>query len=147
MSQETFEAVKNQMGPCGISCALCNLGNGTVAETAKKLKEYLGFYEVPSWAATAPGGSEIDFDDLNKNLDWMNTYLSCLGCERGGGPPDCVIRTCAKEKGLVLCSECSELEGCGKFDWLGESVKENLKNSMGKSKQELIQEAISKMKQ
>lgn len=146
MLKEAFEAVKDQMGPCGISCALCDLGNGTVAETAMKLKEHLDLYEVPSWAPLVPGGTELDFDHLKKSLDWMNTYLRCLGCEQGGGPPDCIIRTCAKEKGFTLCTECYELEECEKFDWLGESIKENLKNSIGRSKQELIDQAISKIK-
>lgn len=149
MLEEAFEKVKDQMGPCGIACALCRLGNGTVAETALRLQEHINFYQIPYWAPTTPGGAELDFDHLRKALDWMHTYARCLGCEQGGGPPECAIRTCAKEKGFTLCSDCPDLEGCSKFDWLGESagiLRENLKKSRGRSKQELVEEAIGKMK-
>lgn len=112
-----------------------------------KLKQYLNMYRVSSWADQIPGGSDINFNDLDKAMDWVHTYTRCLGCEQGGGPPDCVIRICAKEKGFDLCTECSELEDCDKFDWLGGSIKENLKKSIGMSKQDLIEQAISKIKQ
>lgn len=147
MLKEAFEIVKDQMGPCGIVCATCRLGNGTFAETAQKLQEYLKMYEVPSWAATTPGGADVDFDHLDKALNWVQTYTRCQGCEQGGGPPDCGIRTCSREKGYEPCSECPDLEGCDKFDWLGnpEYFKENLKKSRGRTKQEIIEEAIGKM--
>ena len=32
----------------------------------------------------------------------------------------CTIRKCANEKGYDICSKRSELEGCTKFDWLGD---------------------------
>ncbi|MFB0558686.1 MAG: DUF3795 domain-containing protein [Candidatus Bathyarchaeia archaeon] len=146
MIEETFEAVKYQMGPCGIACGLCDLGNGTVAETAKKTADYLRNYGVSQWAPLVPGGSEIDFDLLFGSLDWVSTSVGCFGCEKGGGPPDCAIRICAKEKEHDICSGCPDLEGCGKFDWLGEyggTLRGKLKGSKGKSKRELIEEAIT----
>ena len=121
MKSETYESVKGQMGPCVISCAGCDFSNGKTAETAKKTKEYLQNYGVSDWAAFVPRGSEIDFDQqLFKSLDWMPSSVGYLGCENGGGPPVCTIRKCANEKGYDICSKCSELEGCTKFDWLGD---------------------------
>ena len=38
---------------------------------------------------------------------------------------------------------CSELDKCNKFDWLGEGVdglKQNLKDNIGKSKNELVKQ-------
>jgi len=148
MLKEAFETVKNQMGPCGIACATCNMGNGTVAETAAKLRGFVGEYELASWAPSTPGGVDVDFANLGKALDWIQTYTRCLGCERGGGPPECPIRTCATGKGFALCADCPDLDRCGKFDWLGDAVgglKENLRKGKGRSKKELIEEAMSKM--
>lgn len=73
------------MGPCGISCGDCVLGNGTVAETAEKLKQFIQMYGVAEWAPTVPGGSEVDFKGLDQSLDWIQTYTSCPGCEQNGG--------------------------------------------------------------
>ena len=146
MKKEAFEAVKDQMGPCGISCALCDLGNGTVAECAGKVKDYLQNYGVSQWAPLVPGGSEVDFDRLFKSLDWVSSSIGCLGCEKGGGPPDCTIRSCTKERGYDICSECPDLSGCGNFEWLGESggaLKDKLEDSKGKSKRELVEEAVA----
>ena len=44
----------------------------------------------------------------------------------------CAIRICARERGYELCSSCSDLESCTKFEWLGEygqQFKEKLKES------------------
>lgn len=147
MTKQAFEELKTQMGPCGIACATCDLGNGTVAETANTLKQQLQMYEVSTWAPQAPGGSEIDFNQLGKSLDWVHTYTRCLGCEQGGGPPDCAIRACAKERGYDICSQCADLEECTKFDFLedyGQQLKNKLKE--GRTKKEYLSEALSKAK-
>jgi hypothetical protein len=73
----------------------------------------------------------------------MTKYAYCEGCERGGGPPNCAIRICAKEKEYELCNMCSELVDCKKFDWLGEgatALKKNLADNMGKSKKDLVKQ-------
>lgn len=144
MLKEAFERVKNQIGPCGITCATCELGNGNVAETAMKLKQNLQTFEVSLWAPQVPDGSDINFDQLNKSLDWIYNYTRCLGCEQGGGPPDCPIRSCAKKRGYELCSQCPDLEGCTKFDWLKDYAPQ-LKNKLreGKTKKEYLSESLS----
>ncbi|KYH36462.1 MAG: hypothetical protein AYL28_006360, partial [Candidatus Bathyarchaeota archaeon B23] len=85
------------------------------------------------------------FKALSDSLGWLAKYIGCSGCERGGGPPDCAIRLCAKERGYELCSQCSDLEGCTKFDWFGEfgvRLKERLRRGRGRTKRELIEEAL-----
>jgi hypothetical protein len=147
MLEEAFDKVKNQMGPCGTVCAVCDLGNGTIAEIAHELKQNLQSWGILKWASQVSGGSEIDFNNLNKSLDWINTYIRCLGCEKGGGPPGCSIRICAKERGYELCSECPELEECKNFNWLTKShkrLKEKLRE--GKTKETYISEAITSVK-
>lgn len=148
MLEEAFERVKDQMGPCGIVCATCDLGNGTVAGTARKLKRYLSSYGVATWALHVPGGTDVKFDDLDEALEWVGTYTMCFGCEKDGGPPDCAIRICSRERGYEACSECPDLEGCDRFDWLGDyahRLKEKLGKSRGRSKREIIEEEISGM--
>ncbi len=146
MIREAFEAVRDQMGPCGIACGLCDLGNGKVAGSAGRVRDYLRNYGVSQWASLLPGGAEIDFDQLSKSLEWVSTSVGCLGCEKGGGPPDCTIRKCAKEKGFDVCSGCPDLEGCDKFGWLGDyggTLKGKLSDSKGRTKRELVEEAIA----
>jgi len=148
MWREAFDHVKNQMGPCSIVCASCEGGNGSIGETAWRLQDTIGRTGIASIARSLPGGAEIDFSQLDKILNWLQTNTSCPGCEQGGGPPDCPIRSSSKAKGYQLCSECSDLDGCDKFNFFGnpEALKKSLKESRSKSKQELIGEALSKMK-
>jgi hypothetical protein len=138
MQEEAFNTVKDQAGPCGITCGTCVLGNGTIAETAGKTKGYIAGYGIKEWAPLVPGGAEIDWAETEKALEWMTKYAGCQGCEKGGGPPSCAIRPCANEKGIQLCSQCSELDGCRKFDWLGDyaaTLKETLNENKGKTKE------------
>ena len=79
----------------------------------------------------------------------MTTYSRCAGCQSGGGPPDCAIRICAREKGYELCSSCADLEGCARFEWLGElgqEVKQKLKESRGLGREEYVRKMGSSFK-
>ena len=69
MLKEAFDNVKDQMGPCGIACGTCDLGNGTVAESALKLQEYLKNYGVASWAGAAPSGSDSSARSRTRSVE------------------------------------------------------------------------------
>ncbi len=138
--------VKKQVAPCGITCGTCDLGNGTVARTAKKTKELINSIGIKDWAPAVPGGVELNWDATEKTLEWITKYAYCAGCEKGGGPPDCAIRMCANEKGYELCNECEDLTDCNKFDWLGahsKVLKGTLEGYRGMSKEEIVAEALS----
>ena len=148
MQEVGFNSVKDQMGPCGTACGTCALGNGKIAETSKKTLEYANMYAIKEWAHHAPEGEGLDWGGFEKTIGWMAKYAFCFGCEKGGGPPDCDMRTCANQKGFQLCSQCDELEGCNKFDWIGDyaaTMKENLAENKGKAKEELIVKALSEV--
>ncbi|RLG97241.1 hypothetical protein DRO27_00460 [Candidatus Bathyarchaeota archaeon] len=76
----------------------------------------------------------------------QNSYHQArAGCEKEGGPPDCAIRVCAKEKGYELCNECDELVERAKFDWLGDYskvLKGKLIDYKGKTKAQIAAEAL-----
>ncbi len=130
MLPESYAIVNGQIAPCGLHCERCNLGNGSVAESAIILANHLKQYDVASWASQVPGGSEIDFKMLDQSLAWVSKSINCPGCIKGGGNPDCPIRICSKERGLSSCGQCSGLADCDKFDWLGEGGK-GLKIELG----------------
>jgi len=114
-------SLENQVGPCGITCGTCFLGSGTMAKTMGEASHYINMSDIKEWSSQVPGGSEINWVETEKALDWMQKYAYCAGCEAGGGPPDCSIRLCAFERGYELCSQCNELDTCEKFDWIGET--------------------------
>jgi hypothetical protein len=124
-----YSDVKNQVAYCGVTCGTCNQGSGKAAKTAELILSLINEIEVKDWAHRVPEGDELDWEATEKTLEWMTKNTFCEGCEKGGGSPDCAIRTCAKEKGYSLCNECNELDGCTKFDYLGDkagSLKERL---------------------
>ena len=138
--------VSNQVGPCGITCGTCFLGNGTMAKTMEEANRYISMSGIKEWAPVVPGGSGINWAKTEKALDWMSKYAYCAGCEQGGGPPECSIRNCANERGVGLCNECSELDICEKFNWLGDpkALKERLRENKGKTKLEIAGEALER---
>jgi hypothetical protein len=142
------ESIEDQCGPCGIFCSACPLGSGTVAESAKRTKQFIMDCKIPEWSPFVPEGGGIDWAQVDRGLDWMTRYACCAGCERGGGPPDCTIRICAREKGYELCSSCTDLDSCTKFDWLkdqGSQMRDALRENRGRSKKEYIAAMAGKM--
>ena len=106
-------SIENQVGPCGITCGTCFLGNGTMAKTMGEASHYINMSGIKEWSPQVPGGTDINWDETEKALDWMQKYAYCAGCEAGGGPPDCAIRVCASERGYELCSQCNDLDTLG----------------------------------
>lgn len=132
---------KDQAGPCGIICGSCPLGSGAVAKTAGQTKKSIVDWQIPTWSPSVPGGEAIDWASVDRALSWMEAYARCAGCENGGGPPDCTIRICARERGYDLCGSCEELEECTRFEWLrehGQQIKERLMQCRGLSKEEYV---------
>ncbi len=134
---EALDGIKNQAGPCGIVCSSCPLGSGAVAESAGRTKKNIADYKIAMWSPFVAGGEVIDWAAVDRGLDWMEKYAVCAGCGNGGGPPDCTIRICARDRGYELCSSCPDLDSCTKFEWLeghGSQLKEKLKENSGSSK-------------
>ena len=145
---EALNRIENQVGPCGMLCGACPLGSGAVAESAGRTQKHIAACQIPMWAPFVPGGEAIDWAVVDRGLDWMQRYARCAGCRNGGGPPDCTIRICAQERGYELCSSCSDLDGCTKFEWLkehGSRLKETLKECQGMTRAEYIKEMKDKM--
>ena len=148
MSDDLNE-IENQVGPCGIICGACPLGSGKVSESARQTRKHIADCEIPTWAPFVPGGEAIDWKAMDQGLKWMQKYACCAGCKNGGGPPDCTIRICSRERGIELCSSCIDLDGCNKFEWLkehGNEVKEMLKESRSLSRDEYLQKVRSSYK-
>jgi hypothetical protein len=129
MLPQQYAIVKDQVTPCGLQCGECDMGNGNVTETIQKLEDYIHRYDVDKWAGLVPGGKDIDFNHLDKDLIWLRENMRCPGCLNGGGNPDCPIRLCSKEKGFSSCAQCADLQACSKFNWLGEKG-EMLRNKL-----------------
>ncbi len=146
---EVPNSIENQVGPCGIICSACPLGNGAVTKSADQTRKYIADCQIPIWSPFVPGGEAIDWTAVDRGLEWMHKYACCAGCRNGGGPPDCTIRTCARERGKELCSSCEDLDGCNRFDWLkehGNEVKEILKENRGLFKEEYLKKMRSSNK-
>jgi hypothetical protein len=145
---EALNRAIDQAGPCGIVCIACPLGSGAVAESAGRTRKHIADCQIPMWSPFVPGGEVIDWAAMDRGLDWMEKYTCCAGCGNGGGPPDCTIRICARERGYELCSSCGDLNSCTKFEWLkehGQLIKEKLKENRSLSKEEYIKKMMNQM--
>jgi hypothetical protein len=102
-------------GYCGLYCGACSIKNGRIRDTARALQAMLQAYGYAEWA---PALAEFmpatkHYPEFAGVLEWL-TAQDCPGCAAGGGPPDCAIRLCARERGLAGCWECAE-DGCDKL--------------------------------
>ena len=103
------------LGYCGLYCGLCAHRN-RIPQRAKLLQESLHEEGWDSWYKFDNSLKET-FPAFWDFLDGL-VKLDCT-CRTGGGPPDCKIRICAKERGIDTCPFCSEYS-CSLIEELAE---------------------------
>ena len=83
--------------------------NGEIANTARSLQQYLETYQFAQWAPTLADHipATRHYAEFEGVMAWL-TESTCPGCAAGGGPPDCAIRLCARERGYAGCWECDQ---------------------------------------
>ncbi len=97
---------------CGLYCGLC-ADRARIPKRAAALQEAMAEEGWPYWGHTVPG-----FTEFWRFLEGLHATGGCPGCRAGGGFPQCQIRVCARERGLELCSRCSDFP-CDHIEALG----------------------------
>ena len=111
--------MKNQeriIAKCGLICSECPAYQATIENSDDLRKK-----TAEQWSAM-----------FNSSIDWKT--INCLGCQQDDKEKlfsycmMCGIRSCASEKGLKTCADCSDF-GCAKVSefWKNaENAKKNL---------------------
>ncbi len=89
---------------CGLHCELCAHRN-RIPQQAEQLQQSLHNEGFDSWYQYVPHTKETFprfWQFLHELVD-----LDCT-CRTGGGPPECKIRECAKQKSIDVCPQCKE---------------------------------------
>jgi len=144
LETEPFEKVKDQIGFCGIWCGSCGGGNGVVQELARRFEEVTKNCRLEKWAP-----KEINFGEFTRGLACIQKTSSCIGCQKGGGPPTCKIRICALNKHIANCSQCVELAECKNFEHLEKGypkIKEGLMEIKDKDRANVIAKWTGELK-
>lgn len=89
---------------CGLYCGLCAHRN-RIPQKAKQLQKSLHEEGMDNWYQYIPEMKNT-FPTFWQFLQKL-INLNCT-CRTGGGPPDCKIRQCAKQKGIEICTQCKE---------------------------------------
>lgn len=100
---------------CGLDCSHC-YSRTHVAPTAEALRAQMRDQGFESFGPY--------MDDYHAFWRFLNTLIEaegCPGCRQEGGNPGCVIRPCAREKGLEACALCGEYP-CERLAWVKGSV-------------------------
>jgi len=108
-----FENVKNQIGFCGIWCASCVVGNGTLRELTKGYEKIIKSYGLEEWAP-----KDFDFKQFMKGLASIQAMPLCKGCLKSGGRDNCEMKACASKKKINDCSECDQSTACKNLEIL-----------------------------
>ncbi|MFX1514005.1 MAG: DUF3795 domain-containing protein [Promethearchaeota archaeon] len=106
---------QNLVAYCGLYCGACGIRQGAFSKPIEQLTNIIKFYgfdkEMDEFSKWEPAFKH--YKEFEQVLDALNkTFGSCSDCRSGGGDPNCKIRPCASEKGLITCVECSELGTC-----------------------------------
>lgn len=136
--------MRDQVGFCGIWCGSCAAGNGAIVELTRRYEEIVRKYDLEKWAP-----KDFNFKQFMKGLASIQAMSLCPGCRKGGGPPDCSIRTCARNKGVLSCSQCGKLASCKNFEWLEKGnprIREDLRKLAGKNQKELVKKWTSELR-
>jgi len=115
-------------GRCGVFCGSCCRFHGRPASAAARLLAIVDGSGIVKclteerFAAYPPNVAE-HYKAAKRHLEVLRATLTCWGCQGGGGPRDCEIRSCCEQKGYKVCFECPEFSAdqpCGKMQdgWL-----------------------------
>ncbi len=87
---------------CGLYCKLC-AHRARIPQQASSLQKSLHEEGMDYWYQYVPELKDTfpQFWQFLQNL----TSLNCT-CRTGGGPPDCEIRQCAKQRKIDFCPQC-----------------------------------------
>ncbi len=126
---------------CGLYCGACDIYQQRIGQSGKELKKVLDAYRFNEIATQVPGLE--NYETFTNVLNTIVTIFGqCSGCPKDGGPPQCEIRTCCREKGFRTCAECSSVP-CEKlkimldsYPQLGSDLKEIKKSGLEKWSQE-----------
>lgn len=102
-----YENVREQIGFCGIWCGGCVVGNGTLRELTERYAALIKSFGLPEW-----GPEDVAWEELQRSLASIQSMPSCPGCLKGGGRDDCEMKSCAQDRSLVECNDCSGLPAC-----------------------------------
>ena len=103
-------------------CGDCFGYSGTIADLARDLRAELRrahFDELAEVISQVPAFKV--FESYSQCYDVLEglTKLRCRKtCRGGGGPSQCEIRPCNREKHLAGCWQCDEFRSCTKLDIL-----------------------------
>ena len=100
---------KNYTCYCGLYCENCAV-KAKVEPAAKVLYDELIKANFEEVIPLIPDG-----DGFWSFLKGMTKDGICVSCREGSGNPGCVVRICAKEKGVEMCALCIDYP-CEKFD-------------------------------
>ena len=98
---------------CGLYCGLC-ADRTRIPQRAAALQAAMVEEGWPYYGPTMPG-----FEEFWRFLQEL-TEGGCPGCRAGGGPPNCLIRVCARQRGLETCNQCDEFP-CSRIEALATS--------------------------
>ncbi len=96
------------INPCGLCCDLCDAKTTRVQDAARIVSNYLRDPNNQSILTMAnPDVKEEKIVSTQETLEKMSTFPPCPGCEKRD---ECSIKTCAKQKNLNNCSECTLID-------------------------------------
>lgn len=109
---------KKFVGYCGLYCGACGIYQGRIKQAVENLRKTIyayGFNKfAPELVKYEPAFQH--YVEFEKVLDgFVKTFGECPGCVTDGGDPSCVVRQCCRQKGYVICVECTELDVCEKL--------------------------------
>ena len=87
---------------CGLYCDLC-AERARIPHRAAALQAAMAEEGWPFWGSSIPA-----FSEFWSYLEGLASGEGCPGCRAGGGFPGCQIRSCARERGLEVCSGCAD---------------------------------------
>jgi len=123
------ENLRDLVGHCGLYCGACGIRQGRVKHAVESLRKVIGAYGfdkiAPELAKWEPSFQHYkEFEDVMDG--WVKLFGECPGCTKGGGDPNCAVRSCCKEKAFATCAECSGMDTCEKVKQYGPRALEGL---------------------
>jgi hypothetical protein len=101
---------------CGLYCPGCDMHQSKTVQAIESPQSLLASIKNRVAEIGDEESAQMHLERYMKVLDGVkDDFDGCAGCRKGGGIPDCKVKSCSIDRGYRTCLDCIRMESCSEL--------------------------------